>query len=159
MTLSSMLSKQEMLREMGFKPADSLEEALKSDFIIDTGFGSQNDIAIYAVTDKAKIKSGVLCLHDTIIRHLMSTDNLKHIITDDYIAQNLSKGNTKYKCPYSFSQEQVEKKHNLWVLDPEFKKGHPYWRVHVKERIAFIRRYNKDIAEYSTLLQANHLQK
>jgi hypothetical protein len=153
------IPKQEVLREMGFKPIDSLEEALKSDFIIDTGFGSKNDIAIYAVTGKAEIKSGVLCLNDTIIRHITSTDNPKQIIIDDYVASNISLGKIQHRCPYSFSQEDLEKKHNLWVLDSEFKKGHPYWRVHLRERIAFIRRYKKDIAEYSTLLQANPPQK
>ena len=150
MILSAILSKQEVLREMGFKPVDSLEEALNSDFIIDTSFGSKNDIAIYAVTKKAKIRSGILCLNDTILRHISSTDNPSHIITDDYVASYIRKGDIHYRCPYSFSQEEIEKKHNLWVLNPEFKKGHPYWRAHLRERVAFLRRYRKDMAEYST---------
>ncbi len=159
MILSAMLSKQEVLKEMGFKPADSLEEALKSDFIIDTSFGSKNDIAIYAVTKKAEIKAGILCLNDTILRHITSTDNPSHIITDDYVAGHISRGNIHNKSPYSFSQEELERKHNLWVLNPDFKKGHPYWRVHIRERIAFLHRYKNDMAEYSTLPQANPPQK
>jgi len=157
--IESMMPKQEVLREMGFKPIASLEEALKSDFIIDTCFGSANDIAIYAVTKKAEIKSGVLYLNDTIIRHIMSTDNLRQITLDDYIAYHISIGNTDYKCPYSFTQEEVEKKHNLWILDSEVKRGTPAWKAHLRERIAFLRRYKKDMAEYSTLLQASPHQK
>lgn len=144
-----MPSKQDVLREMGFKPAASLEEALNSDFIIDISYGSVNDIAIYAVTKKAEIKADVLCLRDTVIRHTASTDNLSQIFVDDFIFQTIKNEKSWQRCPYSFSKEDIEKTQKLWVLDPEVKRGTPAWRVHLRERVAFLRRYEKDMAEYS----------
>jgi hypothetical protein len=138
---------------MGFKPAASLEEALNSGFIIDTRYGSKNDIAIYAVTKKADIKSGLLCLNGTLIRHISSTDNLNYVlkddttqvVTDDAIAKTLIRERSWQRCAHTFSGEDIEKK-LLWVPDPEAI-GTEGWRTYRKQRRAFLLRYKKDIKE------------
>jgi hypothetical protein len=144
----SMLSKREVLKEIGFKPAGSLEEILGSNFLIDSGYGSDNDIAVYAVKSKAEVKDSILYLNGTTTRYFTSTNNLKHVIKDDYVPSN----------PYSFKKEHIEKG-RLWVLNPEFNKGHPNWKAYIKERTAFLRRYMKDMKKYSTLPQASPPQK
>lgn len=151
--IETMMSKQEVLREIGFKPAESLEEALNSSFIIDTRFGSKNDIAIYAVTDKAKIKSGVLCLNGTLIRHIASTDNLNYVLaddttlvfTDDAVARTIIKEKSWQRCAYTVSEDYIGKG-LIWVADPKAM-GTEGWRNHRKHRRAFLLRYKKDIKE------------
>lgn len=114
--------KQQILQELDLKPAESLEEIIRSNsFFFDTNCHSENEMPIYPVTEKAHITHDMLSLYGTHWRYIFQNDWSLRREEGDALAvlDNIKTGKKAHRfARYCFTRKYLDDKQSLYLFVP-----------------------------------------